>query len=39
MKDTVKVAIVICDRCKSCAGGKCFRALQDREGEVTSSIA
>lgn len=32
MKETVKIAIVICDRYKSCAGGKCFRALQKREG-------
>ena len=29
---TVKVAIVICDRYKSCAGGKCFRSVQKREG-------
>ncbi|MBN2657338.1 MAG: CGGC domain-containing protein [Spirochaetales bacterium] len=28
----MKVAIIICDRYKSCAGGKCFRALQNREG-------
>lgn len=28
----VKVAIVICDRYKTCAGGKCFRSLQKREG-------
>lgn len=32
MNETVKIAIVICDRYKSCAGGKCFRALQNREG-------
>jgi predicted metal-binding protein len=32
MDTVVKVAIVICDRYKSCAGGKCFRALQNREG-------
>lgn len=32
MNDVVKVAVVICDRYKSCAGGKCFRALQNREG-------
>lgn len=29
---TVKVAIIICDRYKSCAGGKCFRAVQKKEG-------
>lgn len=28
----MKVAIIICDRYKSCAGGKCFRALENREG-------
>jgi len=27
-----KIGIFICDRYKSCAGGKCFRALQNREG-------
>jgi predicted metal-binding protein len=32
MSDVVKLAIVICDRYKTCAGGKCFRALQNREG-------
>lgn len=28
----VKIGIVICDRYRSCAGGKCFRALRAREG-------
>jgi len=28
----VKVGIIICDRYKTCAGGKCFRALQNKEG-------
>lgn len=32
MSEVVKVGIVICDRYKSCAGGKCFRALRNREG-------
>jgi len=27
-----KIGIIICDRYKSCAGGKCFRALRNREG-------
>lgn len=31
MKKT-KVGIIICDRYKGCAGGKCFRSLQKREG-------
>jgi predicted metal-binding protein len=28
----VKVGIIICDRYNTCAGGKCFRALRNREG-------
>ncbi len=28
----MKVAIIVCDRYKNCAGGKCFRALENREG-------
>ncbi len=32
MKNTTKIGIIICDRYRSCAGGKCFRALQNREG-------
>jgi len=28
----MKVGIIICERYKSCAGGKCFRAMQNREG-------
>jgi len=32
MQKTTKVGIIICDRYKSCAGGKCFRSLQKREG-------
>lgn len=27
-----KIGIIICDRYRSCAGGKCFRSLRDREG-------
>ena len=32
MKKKTKIGIIICDRYRSCAGGKCFRALQNREG-------
>lgn len=32
MTDTVKIGIIICDRYRSCAGGKCLRSLRDREG-------
>ena len=28
----MKIGIIICDRYKKCAGGKCFRAVQNREG-------
>jgi len=27
-----KIGIIICDRYKSCGGGKCFRALRERSG-------
>jgi predicted metal-binding protein len=27
-----KIGIVICDRYRRCAGGKCFRAMKNREG-------
>ena len=30
-----KIGIIICDRWRRCAGGKCFRALKDREGAFT----
>jgi predicted metal-binding protein len=30
--EKVKVGIIICDRYRTCAGGKCFRALQNKEG-------
>jgi predicted metal-binding protein len=29
---TKKIGIIICDRYRGCAGGKCFRALKDRAG-------
>lgn len=30
--EKVKVGIIICDRYKTCAGGKCFRSLLNKEG-------
>lgn len=30
--DRVKIGIIICDRYRRCAGGKCLRALRKREG-------
>ncbi|HEX7319267.1 MAG TPA: CGGC domain-containing protein [bacterium] len=32
MKEKVKIGIIICDRYRTCAGGKCFRAARNREG-------
>jgi predicted metal-binding protein len=32
MKENVKIGIIICDRYKSCAGGKCFRSVKERAG-------
>ncbi len=32
MKDTTKIGIIICNRYHTCAGGKCFRSLKEREG-------
>ena len=32
MSDTVRIGIIICHRYHTCAGGKCFRALRNREG-------
>jgi predicted metal-binding protein len=32
MKKSTKIGILICDRYRRCAGGKCLRAMRDREG-------
>ncbi len=32
MNDRVKIGIIICDRYRRCAGGKCFRSVREREG-------
>ncbi|MCD6292674.1 MAG: CGGC domain-containing protein [Deltaproteobacteria bacterium] len=32
MTEKVKIGIIICDRYRRCAGGKCFRSLRNREG-------
>jgi predicted metal-binding protein len=36
MKESVKIGIIICDRYRECAGGKCFRALRNREGAFSA---
>jgi len=30
--EKIKIGIIICDRYRNCAGGKCFRSVQNREG-------
>ena len=32
MVKKTKIGIIICDRYRTCAGGKCFRALKNRDG-------
>jgi len=32
VKETTKIGIIICDRYRRCAGGKCLRSLRNREG-------
>jgi len=32
MSEKVKIGIIICDRYRTCAGGKCLRAIKNREG-------
>ena len=32
MRNTTKIGIIICNRYRTCAGGKCLRAMQNREG-------
>lgn len=32
MNEKTKVGIIICNRYNRCAGGKCFRAMKNREG-------
>lgn len=30
--DKINIGVIICDRYRGCAGGKCFRSLRNREG-------
>jgi len=32
MNSKTKIGIIICDRYRRCAGGKCFRAMRNKEG-------
>ena len=38
MGELVKVGIIICDRYRRCAGGKCFRSLRNREGAFSRYV-
>ncbi|MFA6449226.1 MAG: CGGC domain-containing protein [bacterium] len=39
MPDIKKIGIIICDRYKDCGGGKCFRALRERQGSFSRYTA
>jgi predicted metal-binding protein len=32
VNEKIKIGIIICDRYRKCSGGKCFRAMRNREG-------
>jgi len=32
MEEKIKISIIICDRYRTCAGGKCLRSFRNREG-------
>ncbi len=32
MSETIKIGIIICNRYRTCAGGKCLRAMRNKEG-------
>jgi predicted metal-binding protein len=32
MSEKIKIGIIICDRYRTCAGGKCLRAMRNKEG-------
>jgi predicted metal-binding protein len=34
--EKIKIGIIICDRYKTCAGGKCFRSFRNREGAFSN---
>ena len=38
MRETTSIGIIICDRYRRCAGGKCFRSLRNREGAFARYI-
>jgi len=38
MGDKIKIGIIICDRYRTCAGGKCLRAMRNKEGAFAQYI-
>jgi len=36
MGQATKIGIIICDRYRDCAGGKCFRSMKNREGAFSN---
>ena len=32
MKNKIQIGIIICDRYRNCAGGKCFKSMKNRDG-------
>ena len=32
MEQKINIGIIICDRYRRCAGGKCFKSVRNREG-------
>ena len=36
MPDVIKVGIIICNRYRTCSGGKCLRSLRERTGAFSS---
>lgn len=36
MGEPIRIGIIICDRYRTCAGGKCLRALRAREGAFSA---
>jgi len=38
MSDKVKIGVIICDRYRTCAGGKCLRAMKNKEGAFAQYV-
>jgi len=36
MENKIKIGIIICDRYRTCAGGKCLRSIYNREGAFSN---